>query len=50
MLVTTTVLLGRWRLRYFTHFGWMPALGVAMLAACGLAAFGAVFLANARAP
>jgi hypothetical protein len=49
MLAITIVLLGRWRLRYFTRFGWMPALGLAMLAACGLAALGAVFLANARA-
>jgi hypothetical protein len=49
MLATTIVLLGRWRLRYFTRFGWMPALGAAMFTACGLAAFGAVFLANVTA-
>jgi hypothetical protein len=48
VLLVTIVLLGRWRLRYFTRFAWMPAIGAAMLAACGLAAFGAVFLANAQ--
>jgi hypothetical protein len=46
ILLTTFVLLGRWRLRYFTRFGWIGALGAAMLAASGLAALGAVFLAN----
>jgi hypothetical protein len=48
IFLTTFILLGRWRLRYFTRFGWIPALGAAMLAASALAAFGAVFLASAQ--
>jgi hypothetical protein len=48
VLLTTVVWLGRWRLHYLRRFGWMPALGAATLAACALAAFGAVFLANSR--
>lgn len=48
VLVLSVVGLGRWWRRYLQRFAWMPALGTAVLAACGLAAFGAVFLANTR--
>ncbi len=48
LMALSVVGLGRWWRRYLQRFAWMPALGAALLAACGLAAFGAVFLANTR--
>jgi hypothetical protein len=48
MLLANLICLGKWRLRYLQRFGWMPALGAAILAASGVAAFGAVFLANLK--
>lgn len=46
IFAVSLVCLGHWRLRYVRKFGWMPALGAATLAACGLVALGAVYLAN----
>ncbi|MBW3599760.1 MAG: hypothetical protein KY475_21125, partial [Planctomycetes bacterium] len=48
MFVVSLFCLGRWRWRYMQRFSWMPAVGAAILAACSLAAFTALFLANAR--
>lgn len=48
MFLVSLICLGRWRWRYLQRFGWMLAIGAAILAACSLAAFAAIFLANAR--